>query len=221
MFSAGGSTRIVLPRARVHRRGWPPSTAVIQKAVAPRTRAVHDRARGAQRQPVRRVREPQSFRGVAADGGGAGRAATSIARMRDSSGFAAALARIDRAVHELRRVFTAIAAIVHVGVLLLTLSRSALAGLGVRRARRLAARTAAHAASSAPACRRCSAWPAPALLMLVLFVDVDRLGDAPRARASTPTTGAPAAPTIWRESLPIIAGLLADRHRRGHLSRTR
>ncbi len=115
-------------------------------------------------------------------------------------------------------VFTALAAIVH-------RRRAAADAVAVgagrpRRGgdRRLAARTAAHEIGAHQRCRRGSASPAPLLLIVVLFVDVD--GWATRVEQSFGTDGRRFSRlTIWRESLPIDAGLLADRHRRRHLFR--
>lgn len=99
-------------------------------------------------------------------------------------------------------VFTTIAALVMVGVLLLTLSRSALAGLGcaaivgwlLGRHRLRIERTSVPALLGVVGA---------AMLMLVLFVDVD--GWATRLEQSL--TSGPVAfsrITIWRESLPIV-----------------
>ena len=96
----------------------------------------------------------------------------SIARMHIHPARRGAVARVDRPDHELGRVFTAIAAMIMVGVLLLTLSRSALAGLGcaaivgwwLGRPRLRIERT------SVP---RMLGMAGAAVLMVVLFVDVD------------------------------------------------
>ncbi len=80
-------------------------------------------------------------------------------------------------------VYTALAAFVQVGVLLVTLSRSAVAGLGVAARHLLELRTvrASRSRSSAPGCPPLLGIAGAALLMLVLFVDVDGLGEAIRA----------------------------------------
>ena len=101
-------------------------------------------------------------------------------------------------------MYTALAAFVQVGVLLVTLSRSAVAGLGVAaltfwsfgrsRVEIEIERTRLPAALGIAGA---------ALLMVVLFVDVD--GWAKRIEQSVgPDTGAFGRPTIWRESLPVM-----------------
>lgn len=101
-------------------------------------------------------------------------------------------------------VYTALAAFVQVGVLLLTLSRSAVAGLGV------AAVTGGLLGRPRIAIEiERTRMPAvlgvagAALLMFVLFVDVD--GWATRFEQSFGSEQVVfSRPTIWRESLPVI-----------------
>lgn len=100
-------------------------------------------------------------------------------------------------------VFTALAAFVQVGVVILTLSRSAVAGLGA------AAVTGWQLGRSRMQIERTS-LPAllglagAGLLMLVLFVDIDRWAERVEHSLRGPETGFSRL-TIWRESLPIIA----------------
>jgi O-antigen ligase len=101
-------------------------------------------------------------------------------------------------------IYTALAAFVQVGALLATLSRSAVAGLGV------AAITGWSLGRPRVAFEiERTRMPAvlgiagAALLMFVLFVDVD--GWSTRLEQSfRPTTSAFDRPTIWRESLPVM-----------------
>jgi O-antigen ligase len=101
-------------------------------------------------------------------------------------------------------VFTALAVFVQVGVVLLTLSRSAVAGLGV-------AALAFWSLGRARVELEIERTRMPAvlgiaggvLLMLVLFVDVD--GWAKRFEQSlAPDTGGFSRQVIWRETLPIV-----------------
>ncbi len=118
---------------------------------------------------------------------------------------ARALARVDRPVHELRRDRSPrLRRSIMVGVLLLTLSRSALAGLGVRGDRRLVARDGRGMRierTSLPAAARHGGAP---LSDGGAVRRRRRLGDARCSRASTPSRRRSAASTIWRESLPIV-----------------
>jgi O-antigen ligase len=98
-------------------------------------------------------------------------------------------------------VFTAIAVMAIVGVLLVTLSRSALAGLGVAAlvGWRLGRPRINIERTSLPGML---GLIGAVLLILVVFVDVDRW--ATRVAESFDTTPAPLSRTaIWRESLPI------------------
>ena len=99
-------------------------------------------------------------------------------------------------------VFTAIAAMVMIGVLLLTLSRSALAGLGCAAVVgwRLGQPRLRVERTSVPALL---GGVGAVVLMLVLFVDVD--GWATRLEQSLDTgTSSFSRLTIWRESWPIV-----------------
>lgn len=99
-------------------------------------------------------------------------------------------------------IFTAIAVAIMLGILLLTLSRSAVAGLGcaaaagwwLGRTRLRVERTSVPAMLG---------WAGAIIIGVVLFVDLD--GWATRLEQSFDTTSAPFSRfTIWRESLPII-----------------
>ena len=99
-------------------------------------------------------------------------------------------------------VFTTIAALIMIGVLLLTLSRSALTGLGAAavvgwflgRHRLRIERTSVPGLLGAAGA---------AVLLLVLFVDVDGWATRLEHTFTTPAVGFSRI-TIWRESLPII-----------------
>jgi len=101
-------------------------------------------------------------------------------------------------------IYTALAAFVHVGALLATLSRSAVAGLGV------AAITGwglgrPRVAFEIERTRMPTVLgiAGAALLMFVLFVDVD--GWSTRLEQSfSPNAAVFGRPTIWRESLPVM-----------------
>ena len=101
-------------------------------------------------------------------------------------------------------VYTALSAFLQVGVLLVTLSRSAVAGLGVAAVTgALLGRPRLAVEIDRPRLPIALGIAGAALLMFVLFVDVD--GWATRFEQSFGSDpGAFSRPTIWRESLPVI-----------------
>lgn len=200
VFSAGGGTRLFL-RALAFLGVLAAVMAVIQKAVAPRS--------------VLFLVEP------------AARSASPFGAFVNRNHFAAWLLLVSAPVlgysiarmkiHPMRRgrwresvgqimrsgvIYTAISPMVMIGVLLLTLSRSALAGLGSAAVVgwRLGQPRLRIERTSVPGML---GLVGAIVLMLVLFVDVD--GWATRLQQSLDT--GPAAfsrVTIWRESLPIV-----------------
>jgi O-antigen ligase len=202
MFGAGGSTRTVC-RVLAFLGALAAVMAVIQRAAAPRS--------------VLFLLEPEA-RSASPFGAFVNRnhfAAWLLLVAAPVSGYCIARVRIHPTsrghwrqtighVLSSGAVYTALAAFVQVGVLLMTLSRSAVAGLGVAavtfwnlgrsRVEIEIERTKLPAALGIAGA---------ALLMVVLFVDVD--GWATRMQESFGAE--PVAftrPTIWRESLPII-----------------
>lgn len=202
MFGAGGNTRTVC-RALAFLGALAAVAAVVQRAVAPRTVLfwIEPEARSAS--PFGAFVNRNHFAAwlllVAAPVCG-----YCIARLRTQ---AAPRRHWRQSIGQVMRsgvVYTGLAAFVQVGVLLVTLSRSAVAGLGVAAAtgwllgrRRVALeieRTKIPAALGAAAA---------ALLMVVLFVDID--GWTKRFEESLDAeAGALSRRTIWRESLPVI-----------------
>lgn len=198
-FSAGGSTRSFC-RSLTFIGTVFAITAVLQKAVAPRSVLfmIEPDARSAS--PFGAFVNRNHFGGwllmVAAPVAGYFVARTRIhrfvrGRWRESIG----------QIMSSGIVFTAIAVMAIVGVLLVTLSRSALAGLGVAAlvGWRLGRPRMSIERTSLPGML---GLIGAVLLILVVFVDVDRW--ATRVAESFDTTPAPLSRTaIWRESLPI------------------
>ena len=198
-FSAGGSTRSFC-RALAFIGTVFAITAVLQKAVAPRSVLfmIEPDARSAS--PFGAFVNRNHFGGwllmVAAPVAGYFVARTRIhrfvrGRWRESIG----------QIMSSGIVFTAIAVMAIVGVLLLTFSRSALAGAGVAAivAWRLGQPRMSRERTSRPA--RLGLAGA-LLLIVVLFVDVERW--ATRVTESFDTNAAPLGRlTIWQESIPI------------------
>lgn len=201
LFGAGGSTRTVC-RALAFLGALAAVTAVIQRAVSPRSVLflIEPEARSAN--PFGAFVNRNHF------------AAWLLLVVAPVCGYCIARVRIHptsrrhwrQSIGQIMRsgvVYTAVAAFVQLGVLLVTLSRSAVAGLGVAAVtgwllgrRRVAIeieRTRIPTALGAAGA---------ALLMIVLFVDVD--GWARRFEESFGDTAALGRQTIWRESLPVI-----------------
>ena len=160
--------------------------AVVQKAIAPRMLLFMLEPEARSANPFGAFVNRNHFAAWLLLVGGAGRRLL-IARLRIHPTIGRGCRRDHRAVPELgRAVHGHRALIVTIGTLLLTLSRSAVAGLGA------AAVTAGGSAgracrSSGPACRRRSASVGAVLLVVVLFVDLD--GWATRLEQSFGTGG--------------------------------
>jgi len=198
-FSAGGSTRSIC-RALTFFGMIAAVAAVLQKAISPRSvlfliepEAGSASAFGAF---VNRNHFGAWLLMVAAPAGGYFVARTKIHPLRRNR-WGGALGQVMSS----GIVFTAIAVIVIVGVLLLTFSRSAVAGLGVAAivAWRLGQPRMSRERTSLPA--RLGLAGA-LLLILVLFVDVERW--ATRVAEGFDTTATSLGRlTIWQESVPI------------------
>ena len=202
MFGAGGNTRTVC-RALAFLGALAAVMAVIQRAVAPST--------------VLFVIEPEA-RSASPFGAFVNRnhfAAWLLLVAAPVSGYCIARLRIHptsrghwrQSIGQILRsgvVYTALAAFVQVGVLLLTLSRSAVAGLGVAAVTFWSfGRSRVEIEIERTRMPVALGIAGAGLLMLVLFVDVD--GWAKRIEQSLgPDTGAFSRPTIWRESLPVM-----------------
>jgi O-antigen ligase len=199
-FSAGGSTRTFC-RALTFIGCLFAVTAVLQKAVSPRSVLFMLEPDARSASPYGAFVNRNHFGGwllmVAAPVAGYFVARTKIHPMRRG--------RWRESIGQIMSsgiVFTALAMIAIVGILMLTLSRSALAGLGVAalvgwqfgRPRMNLERTSLPGALGVIGA---------VLLILVVFVDVDRW--AARITESFDMTPAPLSRlTIWRESLPIV-----------------
>jgi O-antigen ligase len=199
VFNAGGNTRIVC-RTLAFFGTLAAMLAVVQRAVAPRT--------------VLFILEPEA-RSAMPFGAFVNRnhfATWLLLILAPVAGYCVARLHIRPAASEWRlsigrfmsssAVFTAIGVFLQVGVVLLTLSRSALAGLGAAAATAWAiGRQRMRLESTSLA--SVLATLAAVLLLAVLFVDVDRWaermgqslggGDVRFGRV-----------TIWRESLPMV-----------------
>ncbi len=202
MFGAGGSTRTVC-RALAFLGALAAVMAVIQRAVAPGTVLflIEPEARSAS--PFGAFVNRNHFAAwlllIAAPVCG-----YCIARLRmhpaSRRHWRQSLGQIVRS----SLVYTALAAFVQVGVLLLTLSRSAVAGLGVA-AVTMGLLGRSHVETEIERTRMPAVvgGAGAALLMIVMFVDVD--GWAKRFEQSFGS--APVAfsrQTIWRESVPVL-----------------
>jgi O-antigen ligase len=200
VFSAGGGTRLFC-RALAFLGALAATLAVIQKAVAPRMVLFLAAPEARSASPFGAFVNRNHF------------AAWLLLVASPVAGYC--IARLN--IHPTRRgrwresigqimssgvVFTAIAAVIMIGVLLLTLSRSAVAGLGcaaaagwwLGRARLRVERTSVPALLG---------WVGSIVLLVVLFVDLD--GWATRLEQSLDTTPAQFSRlTIWRESIPIV-----------------
>ena len=198
-FSAGGSTRTFC-RALTFIGTLFAVTAVLQKAVSPRSVLFMIEPDVRSAAPFGAFVNRNHFAGwllmVAAPVAGYFVARTKIhpmrrGRWRDSIG----------QIMSSGIVFTSIAVMAIVGILLLTLSRSALAGLGVAAiiAWRLGRPRMNIERTSLPTTL---GLIGAVLLVVVLFVDLDRW--ATRVAESLDTTPTPLSRmTIWQESMPI------------------
>lgn len=202
MFGAGGNTRTVC-RGLALLGALAAVTAVIQRAVAPRTVLflIEPEARSAN--PFGAFVNRNHF------------AAWLLLVSAPVCGYCIARLRIHptsrrhwrQSIGQIVRsggIYTALAAFVQVGVLLVTLSRSAVAGLGVAAVTGwlLGRRRFAFAIERNRMPAAVGAAGA-ALLMFVLFVDVD--GWAGRFEQSFGSDAAALSrQTIWRESVPVI-----------------
>jgi putative inorganic carbon (HCO3(-)) transporter len=199
VFSAGGGTRLFC-RALTFLATLAAAMAVIQRAVAPRTVLflLEPEARSAN--PFGAFVNRNHFAAwllLAA----APVCGYCIARMRTHQPYG----QLPRSIGQIMSssvLFTAIGLFGQIGVLIMTLSRSAVAGLGVAaitgwrlgRPRMQIERTSLPGVLGAIGA---------ALLLVVLFVDLD--GWATRLEHSVTAASGPASrTTIWRESIPVV-----------------
>lgn len=200
VFSAGGGTRVFC-RALAFLGALAATLAVIQKAVAPRMVLFLTTPEARSASPFGAFVNRNHFAAwllmVAAPVAG-----YSIARLHTHPSPRGRWRESIGQIMSSGVIFTAIAVLIMIGILLITLSRSALAGLGcaaaagwwLGRARLRSERTSAPALLG---------WAAAIIIVVVLFVDVD--GWATRLEQSLDTSSAQFSRlTIWRESIPII-----------------
>jgi O-antigen ligase len=201
-FGAGGSTRTVC-RALAFLGALAAVMAVIQRAVAPRTVLFLLEPESRSANPFGAFVNRNHFAAwmllVAAPVAGYG-----IARLRIHPTSRGHWRQSIGQILSSGAVYTALAVFVQVGVLLVTLSRSAVAGLGVAaltfwsfgrsRVEIEIERTKLPAALGIAGAT---------LLMVVLFVDVDGWATRMGQSFGSPT-GESSRTTIWRESLPIL-----------------